>query len=345
LEINREKDRLDRAIQYEVRTRNFELVYEDDYQSLGLSPEDDFVNQLLCNDGSLLISFSRQQMDSKNKPTIYLQKLTTYQKSKNRLDKWDFDIPYKSVSQVKWLLSNKDRVLYLGGINAEKDSKSAFYVKYDLNKQKELARVSNTVNFETFMYELQELLPNENGEGVVFVSERVFGGASTSMAMNSGTVSTTPKDYFNTILCFKVEDGTQEVPWSNYFSKEQVFITSMGTSRFGSIRVFQSGNEGFIFFNDNAGNYNEQGKYIIEDDSKLEKFDGKMEKKLWSNELGLAMIQLDLASGRADRKLLFKGKGLIDMQEKNCFVSSLNRSSALFLLQRNQLGQLGQIKF
>lgn len=342
--INSE-DIFDREISYEIVDRNFKSLDKGSFKSIGLKPDDKIVEKILCNDGSYLIGVEYKQLDNKGRETNYLDRCTVYKKHLGKpSSSWEFKIPYTKVSEMNIFVSeHNDNLLYLAGIGFEeesRDSKIAFYVKYDLESKKELSQVKNTINFETFMYEPNKIFEQKNG--VVFVTERVFGGASTTMSTNTGTASTTPKDYFNTVLCFKVEEGSETVPWYTVIDKEQVFITSLGLSNFGSIKVINTDESCFIFFNDNVANYNEQGQYIA-NEKNLNKFDGKQEKKIWLDDKGFAMAKLNLNDGTVERKLIVRNKGIVKLNESDCFIST--NHSALFFLQKGEIGEFGQFKF
>lgn len=337
------KDINSREITFDIMDRDLKSIDKGDYSSIGIKPEENISNRILCNDGSLLIGIGYQHLNDKGKPTNKLERFKVYMQHFEKLSIWEYKIPCTGVSNIEMFVSEKNNsMLYLAGIGSEAESKTAFYAQYDLIAKKELLQVKNKVQFDTFMYEPKKFVQQD--KGVVFVMERVYGGASTTMSMNAGSASTTPKDYFNTVLCFKVEEGSETVPWNTIIDKEQVFITSLGLSQFGSIRVVNSDENCFIFFNDNTANYNEQGEYIATEKT-LNKFDGKQEKKLWLDDKGLAMVELNLNDGSTKRQLIVRNKGIVNLLSDKCFVADPNGHSATFFIQKNELGQIGLIRF
>lgn len=328
-----------REITFDILDRDLKSIDKGDYSSIGIKPEESISNRILCNDGSLLIGVEYPHLNDKGKPTNKLDRFHVYMQRSGRLSNWEYKIPYTNVSRIEMFISEQNnQMLYLAGIGSDGESKVGFYVLYDLKNEKEFPPVKNTISFDTFMYEPKKLFQQDNG--VVFIMERIYGGASTSM----GSVSTTPKDYFNTVLCFKVEEDSESVPWNTIVEKEQVFLSSLGLSKFGSIKVVNSEENCFIFFNDNTGNYNEQGDYIATEKN-LKKLDGKQEKKLWLDYNGVAMVRLNLTDGNAKRTLIVRNKGVVNLLASNCFISDPNGRSAIFFLQKNELGQMGLIRF
>ena len=189
----------------------------------------------------------------------------------------------------------------------------------DLSKEDKAIRKNKPITFDTFKFEFRNMLQCSDGS-VVFLFERLFGGHSTTMSTNAGTASTTPKDYFTDILCFKVSEG--EIVWNMNIEKNQVFLTNGSLSNYGSFQSSLKDKKLFIFFNDNLKNYDENNQCIVLKGKGLKSFKLFTEKAKQIKEYGVAMAEVDLKSGAAIRKLIVRDKGIVSFRKTKNFTET-----------------------
>ena len=112
-----------------------------------------------------------------------------------------------------------------------------------------------------------------------------------------GTAYQPSKFQYNDLILFKL-NSAGEIEWKQKIHKQQVSHADRGY--FSSVGTFLKGDQLFVYFNDNTGNYDENGFYLENMNRFCKTFYSSYKKVL------LAEVRINLNDGTYERVSLYK---------------------------------------
>ena len=229
--------------------------------------------------GNSIADYVIYQMDGNDMKELHLMELNT-------------EIFNKGVAELNFAEDSNGLLVFAGlwGTGAATGIEGAFCMKINMDSKELVSEVFNTFEKdfitatwtdkqkqkaqkredkgkgspEFYNYEMRELkcLP----DGSVFVAMEQYFVRVTTYTDSKGNTRTTYHYYYNDVIVYKV-GSDNEFDWVQRIRKFQ-HSTNDGGYILG-IGGYLTDNEYVVFFNDNLENYDESGRYMVEDSEKL----------------------------------------------------------------------------
>ncbi len=331
----------------------YELPFED-----GLA---DITALYLSNTGDFFMAIEEYSLEDGQKlKKRSFKSMHIYQITPDGLDEFSLDMGGR-VARTLILTGNNDNLFTLTGLYSKSKAsgiKGVFSIIADFDKKQVISE-----SFEDFSkdfitegwsdkqkkkadkraskgkgqpqlynYIMRNTEVTKNGD-IVGSIEQYYVRVVTHYNQN-GSTTTTYYYYYNDIIAFKInKDG--RFAWLKKILKRQVSTNDGGP--FSSYARFVDDGKLCFIFNDSEKNYDENGKFIVDDDNTINyaRFDKKKNR--------VALVTLDLEDGEMERKTFFSRKDVGTVAVPKLFrIDYKNRTMLLytFLRRKERFGLL-----
>jgi hypothetical protein len=340
----------------EVSSGDYELPYKPELCSIN--------NYYLSNTGDYFVSVTEFQDGKKNifrnyldYKAVHILHLTT-----DDVEKMTLDLEGKRIEAME-MNSDNDKIFTIAGIYGEKGEAGVsglMYLRVNFNKkeilnegfekfgkdfitqdwsnrqkqraEKREARGKGEPTLFNYVMRQTEVLADGS---IVGSLEQYYVHVTTYTDPRTGSTRVTYTYYYNDIIAFKVGvDGGFD--WLTKINKTQVSTNDDGY--YSSYLRFVDDEKLSFVFNDNASNYDEEGKFLKSDRLAPASFSKKKNV--------VAIVEMDLANGEFTRKSFFDRKEISTiLVPKKCKIDYENSEILFYAIQGRRKERFGLMAF
>ncbi len=351
---------------YKVMSSEFEVISEGEYELPYESNLVSISNNYLSNTGDYFLAAKVYKENGEKKlfkSQLNLDKVVLMQVTPDGLEEFDLEFKNgKTISDLTFSSDNKKLMSFTGlyGESGFGGIKGVFFFQLDFNKKQIISEGWNEfskdfitdgwsdrpkekaekkaskgkVEPSLYEYDVRDIQTLKDGS-LIGMLEQYYVVVHTYTDPKTEATSTTYTYYYNDLIAYKInKDGSFD--WMKKIKKTQVSTNDGGF--YSSIASFVSGNKLNILFNDNLKNYDEQGKFI-NDDNRF--YAASYRKK--SNTV--ALVELDLEEGEIDRKTYFDRKETNAYAVPKKFSVDYTKNEMLMVLVYGKKEKYGVLSF